>query len=87
MYDAYNSYMLAKGFGVCKDKTCKSRTDGKIIRRQFVCSKEGHKKCHKRSERHEVLFPQDTRWAGLGSARMDIVLNDTMGWVLVKLVA
>lgn len=49
-YDAYNSYMLAKGFGVRKGKTTKSRRGEKIIWRQFVCNNEGTKKCHKRLE-------------------------------------
>lgn len=37
---AYNSYTLAKGFEVLKGKTTKSKTDGKIIRRQFVYNKK-----------------------------------------------
>lgn len=41
-YDVYNSYVLVKGFGVRKDRTAKSRIDGKILRAQFVCNKEGH---------------------------------------------
>lgn len=38
-YEAYNTYALTTGFGVRKDKTTKFRTDGKILRRQFVCNK------------------------------------------------
>lgn len=43
-YDAYNSYVLAKGFGVRKGRISKSRTDQKVIRRQFLCKKEGRQK-------------------------------------------
>lgn len=39
-YEAYNTYALTTGFGVYKGKFTKFRTDGKIIRRQFVCNKK-----------------------------------------------
>lgn len=45
---------LEKGFGVSRVKTIKSRTNQKIIRRQFLRNKEGHKKRDKRLVGHEV---------------------------------
>lgn len=44
VYDAYKSYALAKGFDSRKGKTTKSRMDQKIIGRQYLCNKKGHKK-------------------------------------------
>lgn len=40
-HDAYNSYALTKGFGIRNDRILKSRTDPKVIHRQYLCSKEG----------------------------------------------
>lgn len=68
-----------------KGKTTKSRTDRKIIRRQYVCNKEGLKKRDKRLEGRDVQFPRDTRCEC--PAKMEVVLNDLAEWVLVKLVA
>lgn len=42
-YDAYNSYRLAKGFGIHRSKTMKSNLDQKVILRRFVCNKLGCK--------------------------------------------
>lgn len=84
-YDEYNSYMLAKGSGVHKCKTTKFRTHGETIRRQFVCNKRGHKKCVKRLEGQDVLFPRDTLCAC--PARKEIILIDMAELVLVKFIA
>lgn len=56
-YEAYNSYTLLKGFGICKSKITTSIMDQKVIRRRFVCNKEGHKIHDKRSEGKTVLHP------------------------------
>lgn len=38
-----NSYVLVKGFGICRSKSTKSRTDHKVIRSQLFDNKECHK--------------------------------------------
>lgn len=43
-YDAYNLCAMAKGFGTRRGRIPKSRANQKVIRRQLVCNKEGHKK-------------------------------------------
>lgn len=60
-YEACSSYVLLKGLRVRKSKTSKSRTDRKVIRRRFICYKEGHKIPDKGQEGQNVLHPRETR--------------------------
>lgn len=84
-YNAYDAYALAKGFGIRKGKTSKSRTDQTIIRRQYLCNKDGRKRVDKRSEGHDIQFLRDTRCDC--PAKIEVVLNDMSEWVLVKFIA
>uniref|UniRef100_A0A7N0UB18 FAR1 domain-containing protein n=1 Tax=Kalanchoe fedtschenkoi TaxID=63787 RepID=A0A7N0UB18_KALFE len=57
VYDAYNHYAARRGFGIRKHFSARSRYNGHIIRKEYVCNKEGfknvvpqiidHKKCQR----------------------------------------
>lgn len=75
----------SKVLGVRKGRVSKSRTDQKVIRRQFLCSKEGRKSRDKCYDRQDVAFPRDTRCHC--GARMEFVINDTAEWSVAKFIA
>ena len=43
-YDFYNTFALTNGFAIRRYSTYKSRNSDVIIRRTFVCNREGYKK-------------------------------------------
>lgn len=58
-----------------KSKIMKSGTDQKVIRRRFVCNKEGQKIRDKRQEDQEK-GKRVTRYLCECPARIEVVLND-----------
>uniref|UniRef100_A0A7N0VE28 SWIM-type domain-containing protein n=1 Tax=Kalanchoe fedtschenkoi TaxID=63787 RepID=A0A7N0VE28_KALFE len=42
-YDAYNHYAARRGFGIRKHFSARSRRNGEVIRKEYVCNKEGFK--------------------------------------------
>ncbi|XP_077212853.1 protein FAR1-RELATED SEQUENCE 5-like [Tasmannia lanceolata] len=74
-YQHYNAYGLAKGFGVRKSSTTKSKITGDVISRLYVCENEGKKDPNdKRSAGKEV---KERRILIVGcEARMVIKLRD-----------
>uniref|UniRef100_A0A7N0ZQU8 FAR1 domain-containing protein n=1 Tax=Kalanchoe fedtschenkoi TaxID=63787 RepID=A0A7N0ZQU8_KALFE len=52
-YDAYNQYAARRGFGIRKHFTTRSRRSGEIIRKEYVCNKEGFKKVESQTTDHK----------------------------------
>ncbi|KAK3021760.1 hypothetical protein RJ639_045703 [Escallonia herrerae] len=82
-YNFYNLYARLKGFGFRKHWATRSRTTGKLIKRQFVCNKEGFRSSKdKRQIGREIKRRRETR-TGCG-AMMGIALSNTGEWVVDK---
>ncbi|KAK1399261.1 hypothetical protein POM88_009124 [Heracleum sosnowskyi] len=60
-YEFYKNFALRKGFATRKYSSYKSRTDGTLIKRTFVCNKEGFRRFDKREEGREVKHRRVTR--------------------------
>ncbi|KAK3043800.1 hypothetical protein RJ639_000499 [Escallonia herrerae] len=82
-YNFYNLYARLKGFGIRKHWATRSRTTGKLIKRQFVCNKEGFRSSKdNRQIGRETKRRRETR-TGCG-AMMGITLSNTGEWVVDK---
>ncbi|KAK1354472.1 hypothetical protein POM88_047728 [Heracleum sosnowskyi] len=60
-YDFYKNFALIKGFATRKYSSYKSRSCGTLIKKTFVCNKEGFRRFDKRDEGKEVRHRRNTR--------------------------
>ncbi|KAK2979472.1 hypothetical protein RJ640_001356 [Escallonia rubra] len=82
-YNFYNLYARLNGFGIRKHWATKSRTTRKLIKRQFVCNKEGFRSSKdKRQIGRETKRRRETRTCC--GAMMGITLSKSREWVVDK---
>ena len=60
-YEFYNNFAIQKGFSTRKYPSYKSRSDGIMIKRTFICNKEGFRRFDKSEEEREVKHHRVTR--------------------------
>ena len=80
-YDFYNTFALTNGFAIWRYSTYKSRNSDVIIRRTFVCNREGYKKIVQNSEK-DVKRRRENRCGC--KAHMEIVLSKSRSWKIKK---
>ncbi|KAK1390281.1 hypothetical protein POM88_018459 [Heracleum sosnowskyi] len=80
-YDFYNNFSLTDGFAIRRYYTYKSINNDVIIRRTFVCNKEGFKKKDENNEK-DVKRRRESRCGC--KASMEIVLNRSGSWEIKK---
>ncbi|XP_068642824.1 protein FAR1-RELATED SEQUENCE 5-like [Aristolochia californica] len=79
----YNSYARRIGFSIRVSIYCRSKRDGTIISRRFVCSKEGFRR--KRNANNESKMKRPRAITREGCKAMILVKKQTTGkWVLAK---
>ncbi|XP_058110838.1 protein FAR1-RELATED SEQUENCE 5 [Magnolia sinica] len=81
----YNSYARRMGFSIRVSIYCKSKRDGSIISRRFVCSKEGFRR--KRNVNNESRNKRPRAITREGCKAMIVVKKQNNGrWVLSKFI-
>ncbi|XP_077215679.1 protein FAR1-RELATED SEQUENCE 5-like [Tasmannia lanceolata] len=78
-YAFYNLYGLTTGFGVRKCKTNKSMATGDIIRRRYVCDREGWRKINEKIPTDREVKRRRTVREGC-KAKMEIKLTKDEKW-------
>ncbi|WOH14464.1 hypothetical protein DCAR_0933983 [Daucus carota subsp. sativus] len=81
-YNFYNSFGLTHGFAVRKYYTYKSRKDEVIVRRTFVCNREGFKKKQEADNEDNIKRRRETKCGC--KASMEIILNKLGTWEIKK---
>ncbi|KAK4783516.1 hypothetical protein SAY86_007890 [Trapa natans] len=78
----YNSYARRVGFSTRVSSSRRSRRDGSIIQRQFVCAKEGFRNLNeKRTKDREIKRPRTITRVGCKAA-MSVKMHDSGKWVV-----
>nr|XP_043614212.1 protein FAR1-RELATED SEQUENCE 5 [Erigeron canadensis] len=78
----YNSYSRRVGFSTRVSSSRRSRKDGAIIQRSFVCAKEGFRNLNeKRTKGREIKRPRTVTRVGC-KASMSIKIQDSGKWVV-----
>lgn len=78
----YNSYARRVGFSTRVSSSRRSRRDGAIIQRQFVCAKEGFRNLNeKRTKDREIKRPRTVTRVGCKAA-MSVKMQDSGKWVV-----
>ncbi|XVF67097.1 hypothetical protein PTKIN_Ptkin10aG0093200 [Pterospermum kingtungense] len=78
----YNSYARRVGFSTRVSSSRRSRRDGAIIQRQFVCAKEGFRNLNeKRTKDREIKRPRTITRVGC-KASLSVKVQDSGKWVV-----
>ncbi|KAG6589080.1 Protein FAR1-RELATED SEQUENCE 5, partial [Cucurbita argyrosperma subsp. sororia] len=78
----YNSYARRVGFSTRVSSSRRSRRDGAIIQRQFVCAKEGFRNMNeKRTKDREIKRPRTVTRVGC-KASLSVKMHDSGKWVV-----
>ncbi|CAJ2633481.1 protein FAR1-RELATED SEQUENCE 5-like [Trifolium pratense] len=79
----YNSYARRVGFSTRVSSSRRSRRDGAIIQRQFVCAKEGFRNLNeKRTKDREIKRPRTVTRVGC-KASLSVKMHDSSGkWIV-----
>ncbi|XP_048429694.1 protein FAR1-RELATED SEQUENCE 5-like [Pyrus x bretschneideri] len=78
----YNSYARRVGFSTRVSSSRRSRRDGAIIQRQFVCAKEGFRNLNeKRTKDREIKRPRTVTRVGC-KASFSVKMQDSGRWVV-----
>ncbi|GMN50152.1 hypothetical protein TIFTF001_019306 [Ficus carica] len=78
----YNSYARRVGFSTRVSSSRRSRRDGAIIQRQFVCAKEGFRNLNeKRTKDREIKRPRMITRVGC-KASLSVKMQDSGKWVV-----
>lgn len=78
----YNSYARRVGFSTRVSSSRRSRRDGAIIQRQFVCAKEGFRNLNeKRTKDREIKRPRMVTRVGC-KASLSVKVQDSGKWVV-----
>lgn len=78
----YNSYARRVGFSTRVSSSRRSRRDGAIIQRQFVCAKEGFRNMNeKRTKDREIKRPRIVTRVGC-KASLSVKMQDSGKWVV-----
>ncbi|XP_022743905.1 protein FAR1-RELATED SEQUENCE 5-like [Durio zibethinus] len=78
----YNSYARRVGFSTRVSSSRRSRRDGAIIQRQFVCAKEGFRNLNeKRTKDREIKRPRTITRVGC-KASLSVKMRDSGKWVV-----
>ncbi|KAG7011835.1 Protein FAR1-RELATED SEQUENCE 5, partial [Cucurbita argyrosperma subsp. argyrosperma] len=78
----YNSYARRVGFSTRVSSSRRSRRDGAIIQRQFVCAKEGFRNMNeKRTKDREIKRPRTITRVGC-KASLSVKMHDSGKWVV-----
>ncbi|KAK8568383.1 hypothetical protein V6N12_006936 [Hibiscus sabdariffa] len=78
----YNSYARRFGFSTRVSSSRRSRRDGAIIQRQFVCAKEGFRNLNeKRTKDREIKRPRTITRVGC-KASLSVKVQDSGKWVV-----
>lgn len=78
----YNSYARRVGFSTRVSSSRRSRRDGAIIQRQFVCAKEGFRNLNeKRTKDREIKRPRMVTRVGC-KASLSVKIQDSGKWVV-----
>ncbi|XP_018477030.2 protein FAR1-RELATED SEQUENCE 5 [Raphanus sativus] len=79
----YNSYARRVGFSTRVSSSRRSRRDGAIIQRQFVCAKEGFRNMNeKRTKDREIKRPRTVTRVGC-KASLSVKMHDSSGkWIV-----
>jgi hypothetical protein len=78
----YNSYARRVGFSTRVSSSRRSRRDGAIIQRQFVCAKEGFRNLNeKRTKDREIKRPRVITRVGC-KASLSVKMQDSGKWVV-----
>lgn len=78
----YNSYARRVGFSTRVSSSRRSRRDGAIIQRQFVCAKEGFRNLNeKRTKDREIKRPRTVTRVGC-KASLSVKMQDSGKWVV-----
>lgn len=78
----YNSYARRVGFSTRVSSSRRSRKDGAIIQRSFVCAKEGFRNLNeKRSKDREIKRPRTVTRVGC-KASMSVKIQESGKWVV-----
>ncbi|KAI7731455.1 hypothetical protein M8C21_026879 [Ambrosia artemisiifolia] len=78
----YNSYARRVGFSTRVSSSRRSRKDGAIIQRSFVCAKEGFRNLNeKRTKYREIKRPRTVTRVGC-KASMSVKIQDSGKWVV-----
>ncbi|KVH88575.1 FAR1 DNA binding domain-containing protein [Cynara cardunculus var. scolymus] len=78
----YNSYARRVGFSTRVSSSRRSRKDGAIIQRSFVCAKEGFRNLNeKRTKDREIKRPRTVTRVGC-KASMSVKIQDSGKWVV-----
>ncbi|XP_031106060.1 protein FAR1-RELATED SEQUENCE 5 [Ipomoea triloba] len=82
----YNSYARRVGFSTRVSSSRRSRKDGAIIQRSFVCSKEGFRNLNeKRTKDREIKRPRTITRVGCKAA-LSVKIQDSGKWVVSNFV-
>lgn len=82
----YNSYARRVGFSTRVSSSRRSRKDGAIIQRSFVCSKEGFRNLNeKRTKDREIKRPRTITRVGCKAA-LSVKIQDSGKWVVSSFV-
>ncbi|KAJ4846616.1 hypothetical protein Tsubulata_014626, partial [Turnera subulata] len=78
----YNSYARRVGFSTRVSSSRRSRRDGAIIQRQFVCAKEGFRNLNeKRTKDREIKRPRTITRVGC-KASLSVKMHDSGKWLV-----
>ncbi|XP_071697180.1 protein FAR1-RELATED SEQUENCE 5-like [Rutidosis leptorrhynchoides] len=78
----YNSYARRVGFSTRVSSSRRSRKDGAIIQRSFVCAKEGFRNLHeKRTKDREIKRPRTVTRVGC-KASMSVKIQESGKWIV-----
>ncbi|XP_028780991.1 protein FAR1-RELATED SEQUENCE 5 [Neltuma alba] len=78
----YNSYARRVGFSTRVSSSRRSRRDGAIIQRQFVCAKEGFRNLNeKRTKDREIKRPRTITRVGC-KASLSVKMHDSGKWIV-----
>lgn len=78
----YNSYARRVGFSTRVSSSRRSRRDGAIIQRQFVCAKEGFRNLNeKRTKDREIKRPRTITRVGC-KASLSVKMQDSGKWIV-----
>ncbi|KAL4572765.1 hypothetical protein LXL04_019548 [Taraxacum kok-saghyz] len=78
----YNSYARRVGFSTRVSSSRRSRKDGAIIQRSFVCAKEGFRNLNeKRTKDREIKRPRTVTRVGC-KASMSVKIQDSGKWIV-----
>ncbi|XVE93034.1 hypothetical protein REPUB_Repub01dG0155200 [Reevesia pubescens] len=82
----YNSYARRVGFSTRVSSSRRSRRDGAIIQRQFVCAKEGFRNLNeKRTKDREIKRPRTITRVGC-KASLSVKMQDSGKWIVSGIV-